>query len=131
MRNLSTIALANPSPKISQAYADIQNALVETVSRVHCNSSAINPYRDAIANFLKNFAAIITFNYDITIYWVMLYANSNWGTWFKDCFVGPSHTFDVNWPRLRAPYKGAAGEVASATEVTTVRRPPQTHRRTS
>jgi len=102
-------SLGNPSPIISQAYTDIQNALVQTVYAVHCTPSTITLYRDAIASFLKNFPIIVTFNYDVTLYWIMMHANSTLGTWFKDCFIGPPYIFDANWPRLMAPYGGASG----------------------
>ena len=89
------------------AYQEVRSALIDTVKAIHCDHSAVQPGLVKIADYARSFDTIVTFNYDLTLYWTMLVGNDQYGRWFKDGFVNGS-LFDANWRRLRSPH-GAAG----------------------
>lgn len=86
---------------IDQAYAEVRDALIQTIRRIHCSRSDVVEYLDNATPFLKNFDTIFSLNYDLLIYWAMM-RGDNAGT-FKDCF-DDGH-FAEDWEKYREPYR--------------------------
>ena len=103
--------LGAPSSHITAAYTEVRDALVAAVHAVHCQHSSIAPSLALAGGFLSQFPTILTFCYDVSLYWAMMDFNGINGNWFKDCFVGAGSTFDLNWPRLRSPYRAAGASL--------------------
>src|SRR3990172_1077555 len=98
--------------KTLQAYRNLRNALINTIRQIHPAHEDVSDRLLNIAEFMKQFATIISLNYDFIVYWTMLMANHQWNkTWFKDCFI--SGIFDYDWQR----YKKPIGDAESATLV--------------
>ncbi|MDC4901867.1 DUF4917 family protein, partial [Acinetobacter baumannii] len=52
--------------------------------------------------FTKNFKTIISLNYDLILYWIMMHGNDQRdGHKFKDCFI--SNIFQDDWSKFRSP----------------------------
>ena len=98
------LALRTPTAAATNAYAEVRQALIDTVNAVHCTHTNVQVDLARIAAFSKAFKTIVTLNYDLTVYWAMLEGNSQYGNWFKDGFVGPGQSFDPGWARLRTPF---------------------------
>lgn len=96
-------ALQTPTAPAQRAYTEVRQALIDTIDSVHCVHSVVQPDLVRVAAFAKSFETIVTFSYDLTLYWAMLEGNNRYGTWFKDGFVN-ARTFDPNWQRLRTPH---------------------------
>ncbi|OTG94215.1 DUF4917 family protein [Acinetobacter sp. ANC 3832] len=81
-------------------YEDLQNALINAVKDLHPQYEESIPLKSY--NFIKQFHTIITLNYDLILYWIMMYGNSLRNTHaFKDCFNNT--TFVDDWESYRAP----------------------------
>jgi hypothetical protein len=92
------------------AYKNLRNALIQSVQSVHVEyESVYSTALPAIAEFLKRFKTIVSLNYDLLVYWAMMYGNEhlNYGTWFKDGFL--KGKFDNDWRRFREPHRKADG----------------------
>ncbi len=93
---------------IDTASAAVRNALIEAVNKKHIEpielikkSSEWNTSKDNIRAFVKKFRKIITFNYDLTLYWVLIDSSKI----FKDGF---SHgNFDPRSPSWPSSYNDA------------------------
>lgn len=95
---------------IVNVYTQIRDSLIQTVQRVHVSYTHANRHLSAIAGFLKRFDKVVSLNYDLLIYWAMLYGNSQLGApWFKDCFVRQDRTFEEDFKFLSKPHKNATG----------------------
>jgi len=91
--------------KTEQAYQHIRDCLIAAVRDIHPEHEAISNQVPNIYNFLKQFNTIIDLNYDLIVYWVMMYGlDINDKHAFKDCFVGSC--FDDDWQRFRKPLSG-------------------------
>jgi hypothetical protein len=99
--NLVNTALGKPSPVITSAYDEVRDALIAAVNQTHCMPVAINTQLVNVANFASSFKTIVTYNYDLTLYWAMMEFNNANGNWFKDGFINGA--FDSQWQRLRQP----------------------------
>ena len=85
---------------IDDAYAEVRDALKQTLRRIHCSRSDAVKYLENATPFLKNFDTIFSLNYDLLIYWaMMLYGNVDI---FRDCF-DDGH-FAEDWEKYRVPY---------------------------
>lgn len=90
--------------KTEQAYQHVRDCLISAVRDIHPEHGAISEQAPNIYNFLKRFNTIIDLNYDLIVYWVMMYGRDIQDNHaFKDCFDG-SH-FDEDWVRFREPIK--------------------------
>ena len=66
-------ALGLPDSEITSAYRKIRDALIETVHDVHPRQHEVDLAKlDAAAAFVSNFARVVTLNYDLTLYWVLM-----------------------------------------------------------
>ncbi len=100
-------ALGQPVNPIAEVYREVRDALICSVRQVHCLPDALGDSLTQIGTFGAKFDIVVTFNYDLTIYWAMMQYNETNGVWFKDAFI--DRVFDANWSRLRAAYGVATG----------------------
>lgn len=101
------LALGAPSGEITQAYAEVRRALIESVHAVHPIHADVSDALFSAANFACRFRTVVTLNYDVTLYWATLLFNARYGNWFKDAFVLAGGTFELEWGYLRQPHGGA------------------------
>lgn len=91
--------------KVDSAYDNIKDALIKVVKEVHCEHSGIAGHLSQLYQFTKKFQTIVSLNYDLILYWILMYGNdkNNDGHSFKDCFTN-NCKFEDNWGELRRPY---------------------------
>ena len=95
---------------IVKTYNEVRDSLIRTVQKNHVEYSRAVDYLPSIANFLKRFETVVSLNYDLLVYWSILYGNNVMkGYWFKDCFIGDQRTFKDDYSFLRSPYKNLGG----------------------
>lgn len=82
------------------AYEHVRDCLIRAVQSIHPEYFEVEQQFPNIANFLSSFKTVLSLNYDLTLYWVVMYANriSN-GHSFKDCIIHGQ--FDSDWWRFR------------------------------
>lgn len=102
-------ALALTDNATTTAYDHIRTCLIKAVQEIHPPHNSIEDQIPAITNFLSPFKTILSLNYDLTLYWVMMYANEqvrklSRGTEFKDCMI--KGRFRSDWQTLRGPLRG-------------------------
>ncbi|WP_227591399.1 DUF4917 family protein [Acinetobacter shaoyimingii] len=88
--------------KINSAYENIKEALIKVVREVHCENTEISkPQYKALYNFTKQFKTIVSLNYDLILYWILMYGNGikKDAHIYKDCFN--KGKFDFDWTRFR------------------------------
>ncbi|MFV5509156.1 DUF4917 family protein [Acinetobacter sp. 197] len=91
--------------KTYQAYLNIRNALIETVRAIHPSYEEVEPHLPYIHDFIRNFRRIFSLNYDLIVYWAIMYGNDHDLEYkFKDCFVNGE--FEDNWKKFQRPYHG-------------------------
>lgn len=90
--------------KTEQAYQHVRDCLISAVRNIHPENGTISNQIPNIYRFLKRFNTIIDLNYDLIVYWVMMYGlDIKDGHAFKDCFDGAY--FDDDWTRFREPIR--------------------------
>lgn len=90
--------------RTQEAYENVRNALIETVRTIHSGWGEISVHFETLYKFTKEFKNIISINYDLILYWIIMYGNYiNDGHVFKDCFVDSK--FKENWQELRNSYR--------------------------
>jgi hypothetical protein len=99
-------ALCVPDNVTLQAYNEVKTALVGAVRGKHTSFEEASVHLKPIATFMKRFHTVLSLNYDLIVYWAMMESKSQFGNWFKDCFV--NGTLDIDWRRMRQPF-GASG----------------------
>jgi len=91
--------------RTQEAYENVRDALIRAVREVHPDYDAVTHHFPAICQFLRNFKTVVSLNYDLIVYWTMMYGNAlRNGHSFKDCFVGGE--FRDDWMELREPIRG-------------------------
>lgn len=91
--------------KIDSAYENIKNALIEVVKEVHCEHAEILDQLPQLYQFTRRFRTIVSLNYDLILYWILMYGNRHEdGHKFKDCFQA-NELFRNNWQDLRNPIR--------------------------
>lgn len=91
--------------KIDLAYANIKESLIEVVKVVHCAYADIVDHLPQLYQFTKRFKTIVSLNYDLILYWILMYGNQEKdGHKFKDCFQNRGF-FRNNWQDLRKPIR--------------------------
>jgi hypothetical protein len=96
-------ALGVQETTCENAYRKVRDALIRVLRDVPPAWSACQPSIAAAGRFMKTFRTVLSLNYDLLVYWAMLEANNELGTWFKDCFV--DGVFDSEWTRFRQPFQ--------------------------
>jgi len=96
--------------EVAAAYIDIRESLIKVVQKVHVSYAQAAEHLPSIAGFLHSFKTVISLNYDLLVYWAMLYGNNVLsGTWFKDCFINADHSFRDDYRFLREPHGNMTG----------------------
>ena len=89
--------------KIDSAYENIKEALIKVVKEVHCVHSDIADQLPQLYQFTKQFKTIVSLNYDLILYWILMYGNRERdGHKFKDCFQNGG-IFSSSWQDMREP----------------------------
>ncbi|MFZ1181256.1 MAG: DUF4917 family protein [Herbaspirillum sp.] len=87
-----------------EAYHHVRDCLIQTVRQIHPEYAAVSEHLPRIYKFLKSFNTVVSLNYDLLLYWSMMYGNDiDGGHALKDCFN--SGRFDDDWQRFRKPMK--------------------------
>lgn len=91
----------NISDKMTgKAYLQVRECLIKTVRDIHPEFNDIKGKLPAIYGFLKNFKTVLSLNYDLILYWVIMYGKEQDDFHsFKDCFIY-SH-FDDNRQKFK------------------------------
>lgn len=85
-------------------YNHIRECLIRSVQEMHPPHMDIQDQIPVILNFLGSFKTVLSLNYDLTLYWIMMHAKSlNNGSEFKDCMIGGK--FRSDWQTLREPFR--------------------------
>ena len=117
-------ALRIKDKKTAEAYESIRTALVQTVTTIHPVHTKISAALPQIAKFMKRFNTVVSLNYDLLVYWTMLWTNERHQNRFKDCFIHGK--FDSDWEDYCQPYGTATrstlvfyphGNLALATDL--------------
>lgn len=88
--------------KTENAYVHVRDCLISAVRNIHPEHEEIYGQIPAIYEFLKGFETVISLNYDLIVYWVMMYGRDvDDKHAFKDCFLHSK--FDDDWQRFREP----------------------------
>lgn len=95
-------SLQIPDEITRAAYLNVRNCLIQAVRNIHPEHFEILEHLPIISSFMKNFRTVLSLNYDLILYWAMMYGNSipdrhN----FKDCFI--FNGFRDDWQNLRTP----------------------------
>jgi hypothetical protein len=86
-----------------QAYVRVRECLIQCVRNVHPEHQEVAESLTNIYEFLKRFRTVLSLNYDLIIYWTMMYGRTVEDQHsFKDCFFYGQ--FDANWQRYRQLY---------------------------
>ena len=95
-------ALKIKDAKTEKAYKSLRTALVETVKTIHPAHKMVRDGLPQIAKFMKRFNIVVSLNYDLLVYWTMLWENERHPNRFKDCFIHGE--FDSDWQGYLKPY---------------------------
>ena len=95
-------AFGNQPGAVEQAYQQVRTALIQTVRETHVAYADAEDHLPNIYRFLKSFDSVISLNYDLIVYWSIMFGNRTLGRWFKDGFM-PA-TFRDDWESLREPF---------------------------
>jgi uncharacterized protein DUF4917 len=87
----------------SEVYRDLRSALIETVRSIHVEYADVAERLDGPASFLSHFSSVFSLNYDLLVYWAIMFQNSVERNRIKDCFL--PEEFEREWQFLRRPYK--------------------------
>ena len=99
-------ALGVPDNRTSEAYRDIQKALITVVKDKHPLYGDVQQQISAAARFFCRFKMVASLNYDLLTYWAILAGNETDRNRLKDCFVIGGE-FDPNWTKFKEPYGSA------------------------
>lgn len=98
-------ALLIQDDRTHAAYVRVRECLIESVRGIHPEYHEISEHIPTLYQFLKKFRTVISLNYDLILYWSIMYGvDVNDRHSLKDCF--PYGEFYENWSRLREPIYG-------------------------
>ncbi|MDF0606669.1 DUF4917 family protein [Neisseriaceae bacterium TC5R-5] len=90
--------------KTHAAYLRVRQCLIQSVRSIHPEHQEISEHLQVIYSFIKNFGIVISLNYDLILYWAIMYGNNvNDDHQLKDCFL--NNKFYGDWERLREPIR--------------------------
>lgn len=70
----------------TEAYAKVRRALIDIVQATHVKYDNAAPHFDPIARFARRFRTVLSLNYDLILYWSMMYGQNEDLLKFADCF---------------------------------------------
>lgn len=80
----------------------VKECLISAVHTIHPEYGEMNNQLDKIYTFIKEFDLIISLNYDLIIYWALMYGNNVTDHYkIKDCFINAK--FEPKWKELQRP----------------------------
>lgn len=82
-------ALKLPAESIERtetAYAQVRNALIRIVQETHVSYDDASMHFDPIARFVGRFRTVFSLNYDLVLYWALMYGRSENLLSVADCF---------------------------------------------
>lgn len=94
-------ALGIKDDKTESSYRDVRDSLISVVRKIHPDHDKVVDKIELIRGFIKKFNRIISLNYDLLIYWAVMYGNNDENPTLKDCFVNSK--FDDDWQRFQEP----------------------------
>ncbi|EJB8445181.1 DUF4917 family protein [Vibrio parahaemolyticus] len=98
--NRVNLALEIPDPTTRHAYEHVRTCLINAVRSIHPEYYEVEDQFTNIAGFLSSFKTVLSLNYDLTLYWVIMHANREFNNHtFKDCILHGE--FDEDWQRFR------------------------------
>ncbi len=98
-------SLQIPDNRTRVAYLNVREALIRAVRAIHAEHDEVAAHIPPIYEFLKPFETVLSLNYDLIIYWAMMYGSDVPDRHsFKDCFI--HGTFQDNWFDFREPIYG-------------------------
>ncbi|MBA4356805.1 MAG: hypothetical protein C0405_03665, partial [Desulfovibrio sp.] len=92
--------------KLNSMRNSVKDALIKSVGLTHATAYAdFLEKRDNIVFFCQNFRTIFSINYDLLLYWMMMYAmnHNNCRSQFKDCFQYGQFVEDYEYLRQPLP----------------------------
>lgn len=93
-------ALKIRDQKTREAYEHVRDCLILSVQSIHPEYSEVEHQFPYIESFLRSFKIVLSLNYDLILYWVVMYANRKCnGHLFKDCIIHGE--FDSDWWKFR------------------------------
>lgn len=97
--------------RTEEAYHQIRNCLIETVRHIHPERDAVLGDIRKIRTFTKSFGTILSLNYDLILYWAIMYGNElRDGHIYKDCFNSAQLCDD--WSEMRKPYNAQQRDIS-------------------
>ena len=82
------------------AYQHVRDCLIRAVRSIHPEYHDVEDQFPTIAAFLQPYKTILSLNYDLTLYWIIMFSNREFnGHRFKDCILHGE--FDEDWQRFR------------------------------
>lgn len=74
--------------KVEDSYKDIRDALIKTINTIHISYEDAAKHFKTIGLFIRQFKNIVSLNYDLLLYWVIMNENSkdHKNPYFKDGF---------------------------------------------
>lgn len=81
-------------------YSETRDALIKAVRHVHPAHEDVASHLPQVAEFMGRFKTVLSLNYDLIVYWAMLF-NADLDVKFKDCFVAGNFRYD--WNDFRKP----------------------------
>ncbi|KZZ76093.1 hypothetical protein A3766_14965 [Oleiphilus sp. HI0132] len=95
-------ALEIDDDKTESSYIHVRDSLISAVRHIHPEHGEVVDKIELIYGFIKKFNRIISLNYDLLIYWAVMYGSEvNDKHALKDCFVNSE--FDDDWQRFQEP----------------------------
>ncbi|MDE8809498.1 DUF4917 family protein [Aeromonas hydrophila] len=86
-----------------EAYIHVRECLINAVQDIHPQHADILEHLPHTYHFTKRFNTILSLNYDIFLYWTMMYGNDRQDLHkFKDCWIRAE--FDENWEDYRQSF---------------------------
>jgi len=99
------MSLGIPDDKTHAAYVRVRDSLIRAVRDVHPDYQEVAGQIPLIYDFVKRFNTVVYLNYDLILYWVVMYGVEIYdGCSLKDCFV--HGVFYDDWRTLRRPILG-------------------------
>ncbi|TXI87954.1 MAG: DUF4917 family protein [Cupriavidus sp.] len=93
-------ALAAPAESVQmalEAYAKVRSALIRIVQKKHVSYDVATPHFDPIARFVRRFRTVLSLNYDLVLYWALMYGQREELIKFADCFhYDHAHNLSLN-----------------------------------
>ncbi|QXB93275.1 DUF4917 family protein [Providencia rettgeri] len=96
------MALEIEDDKTRNAYVHVRDCLIKAVRDIHPEYQEVSEQMPKVYNFIKKFKTILSLNYDLILYWTVMYGLSiRDNRELKDCFLNGE--FESDWTRFREP----------------------------